>query len=84
MLSIEYYRKLKQLYRTQVSKAEFIYIYTHNCCVTYVMFKSRKGKYERIDDVPHDQLLLSRDKNLPSDVIVQVKFSPLEFNLYEG
>ena len=84
MLSIEYYRKLKQLYRTQVSKAEFIYIYTHNCCVTHVMFKSRKGKYEPIDDVPHDQLLLSRDKKLPNDVIVQVKFSPLEFNLYEG
>ena len=84
MLSIEYYRKIKQLYRTQVSKAEFIYIYTHNCCVDHVMFKSRKGKYEDVNEVPHDKLLLSRDKKLPADVIVQVKFSPLRFDLFEG
>ena len=84
MLSIEYYRKLKELYHKQVNKAQFIYIFTHDSIVTHVMFKSRKNKYEDITDVPHDKLLLSRDQKLPRDVIVQVKFSPLTFNLYEA
>lgn len=84
MLSIEYYRKLKELYHKQVTKAEFIYIYTHDCVVTQVMFKSRKGKYEQVNDCPHDKLLLSRDQKLPIDTIVQVKFSPLTFDLFEG
>ena len=93
MLSIEYYRKLKSMFHKQVSKAQFIYIYTTNTgqqqavgthVVTHVLFKSRKNKYEDVTDVPHDKLLLSRDKKLPKDVIVQVKFSPLEFNLLEG
>ena len=84
MLSIEYYHKLKSMFHKQVSKSQFIYIYTTDSVVTHVMFKSRKNKYEDIVDVPHDKLLLSREKNLPKDVIVQVKFSPLEFNLLEG
>ena len=86
LLAIEYYRKLKNLYRKQVSKSEFIYIYTNDCVVDHVLFKYRKQRYENINDVPHDTLLLTRDKNkkLPSSVIVQVKFSPLEFQLYEA
>lgn len=48
------------------------------------MFKSRKGKYTTIDNVPHDKLLLSRELALPQHVIVQIKFSPLTFNLLEG
>ena len=84
MLAIDYYHKLKSMFHKQVSKAQFIYIYTIDSVVTHVMFKSRKNKYERVDDVPHDKLLLSRDLKLPKDVIVQVKFSPLEFNLLEG
>ena len=84
MLAIEYYHKLKQLYHKEVTKSEFIYIYTHDCFVNQVMFKTRKGKYITKTEVPHDKLLLSRDKKLPVDVIVQVKFSPLVFNLIEG
>lgn len=84
MLSIEYYHKLKDIYHKQVSKAQFIYIYTHDNMVTHVMFKNRKNKYEDITEVPHDKLLLSRDIKLPKDVVVQVKFSPLTFTLFEG
>ena len=84
MLSIEYYRKLKSMFHKQVSKAQFIYIYTTDSVVTHVLFKSRKNKYEDVTDVPHDELLLSRELNLPKDVIVQVRFSPLEFKLLEG
>ena len=84
MLSIEYYHKLKDMYRKQCNKSQFIYIYTTDNVVTHVMFKSRKNKYDDINDVPHDKLLLSRDKQLPKDVIVQVKFSPLTFTLFEG
>ena len=94
MLAIEFYRKLKDLYRIDVSRSEFIYIYTHELpsqqdgkqiyTVTHVMFKFRKQKYKDVIDVPHDELLLSRDQKLPSDVIVQVKFSPLKFDLFEG
>ena len=84
MLSIEYYRKLKDKYRKNVQKSEFIYIYTNNSIVTHVLFKTRKQKYIDETDVPHEKLLLSRDLKLPEDVIVQVKFNPLEFNLFEG
>jgi len=83
MLSIEYYHKLKSLYRQEVSKAEFIYIYTVNSRVEKVLFKFRKNKYKEINDMPNDELLLSRDKVLPQNVLVQVKFNPLEFLLYE-
>ena len=84
MLSIEYYRKLKDMYRKNVIKSEFIYIYTNNSIVDHVLFKLRKQKYIRVDDVPHEKLLLSREQKLPENVIVQVKFNPLEFNLFEG
>lgn len=84
MLSIEYYHKLKDIYHKQISKAQFIYIYTTDSIVTHVMFKSRKNKYEDITNVPHDKLLLSRDQKLPKDVVVQVKFSPLTFTLFES
>ena len=83
LLAIEYYRQLKQLYRKLVSKAEFIYIYTVDGIVDKVMVKTRKQKYHEIDDAPHDKLLLLRDKQLPSNVMVQVKFNPLEFQLYD-
>lgn len=83
MLSIDYYHKLKDIYHKQISKAQFIYIYTTDSMVTHVMFKSRKNKYEDITNVPHDKLLLSRDQKLPKDVVVQVKFSPLTFTLFE-
>ena len=84
MLSIEYYHKLKDMYHKQCTKSQFIYIYTTDSIVTHVLFKSRKNKYEDITDVPHDKLLLSRDKQLPKDVVVQVKFSPLTFTMYEA
>ena len=83
MLSIEYYHKLKQQYRKLVSKAEFIYIYTVDGVVDKVVVKTRKNKYQEIDDAPRDKLLLSRDKQLPTNVMVQVKFNPLDFQLYE-
>ena len=94
MLAIQYYWKLKDLYRKLVSKAEFIYIYTiddYAGCehpgasyrVDKVMVKTRKNKYQEIEDAPHETLLLSRDKRLPSNVMVQVKFNPLEFKLYD-
>ena len=82
MLAIEYYRQLKQKYRKLVSKAQFIYIYTIDGVVDKVMVKTRKQKYQEID-APSDKLLLSRDKQLPSNVMVQVKFDPLDFQLYE-
>ena len=84
LLSIEYYHKLKELYHKYVIKSQFIYIYTKNSIVQHVLFKSRKNKYFKVEDVPHNKLLLSRDKVLPENVIVQVKFNPLEFNLFEG
>ena len=83
MLAIQYYWKLKDLYRKLVSKAEFIYIYTIDNVVDKVMVKTRKNKYQEIEDAPHETLLLSRDKRLPSNVMVQVKFNPLEFKLYD-
>ena len=83
MLAIEYYRKLKQRYRKLISKSEFIYIYTVKGIVDKVMIKTRKNKYQEINDAPRDSLLLSRDKALPDNVMVQVKFNPLEFQLYD-
>ena len=85
LLSIEYYHKIKELYRKEVSKSQFIYFYTSNNIVQKVGFRYRKkNKFQMVDDVPHDELLLSRDKKLPKDVIVQVAFNPLKFELYEG
>ena len=51
-----------------------------------IMVKGLKELGWDIDEtnVPHEKLLLSRDLKLPEDVIVQVKFNPLEFNLLEG
>ena len=83
MLAIEYYRKLKQRYRKLISKSEFIYIYTVKGIVDKVMIKTRKNKYQEINDAPRYSLLLSRDKALPDNVMVQVKFNPLEFQLYD-
>ena len=85
MLSVDYYHKLKDLYRQEVSKSMFIYIYTSDAIVQQVLFRYRKkNKYCLKKDVPHDKLLLSRDKQLPKDVIVQVKQAPLEFTLMEA
>ena len=85
MLSVDYYHKMKDLYRQEVSKSMFIYIYTSDAIVQQVLFRYRKkNKYCLKRDVPHDKLLLSRDKVLPKDVIVQVKFNPLEFTLMEA
>ena len=85
MLSVDYYHKLKYLYRQEVSKSMYIYIYTSDAIVQQVLFRYRKkNKYCLKKDVPHDKLLLSRDKPLPKDVIVQVKFNPLEFTLMEA
>ena len=85
MLSVDYYHKLKDLYRQEVSKSMYIYIYTSDAIVQQVLFRYRKkNKYCLKCDVPHDKLLLSRDKVLPKDVIVQVKFNPLEFTLMEA
>ena len=84
MLAIDYYHKLKSLYHKLTVKSQFIYIYTTDAVVTHVLFKSRKQKDVDVVDVPPDQLLLSRELNLPKDVIVQVRFCPLEFKLLEG
>ena len=82
MLSVDYYHKIKNLYRQEVSKSMFIYIYTSDAIVQQVLFRYRKkNKYCLKKDVPHDKILLSRDKVLPKDVIVQVKFNPLTFDL---
>lgn len=85
MLSIEYYRKIKGLYPKECHKSMFIYIYTVDSVVKQVGFRYRKkNHYKLISDVPHDELLLSRDLKLPKAVIVQVKFDPLTFDLIEG
>ena len=85
MLSIEYYHKIKELYRQDVSKSMFIYFYTVDGVVEKVGFRFRKkNKFKLYEDVPHEKLLLSRDLELPSAVIVQVSFNPLTFNLLEG
>lgn len=85
MLSIEYYRKLKELFPQDVHKSQFIYIYTNEEVVEKVGFRFRKkNKFKLIDDVPHDKLLLSRELKLPKNVIVQISFNPLTFKLLEG
>ncbi len=85
MLSIEYYRKLKRLFPYECHKSQYIYIFTVDKVVQQVGFRYRKKNgFKLIREVPNDELLLSRDKVLPSNVIVQVCFSPLTFNLLEG
>lgn len=85
MLSIEYYRKLKELYPQYVHKSTFIYIYTEDSVVNKVGFRFRKkNKFKLIEDAPKDKLLLSKELILPKNVIVQVSFSPLAFRLLEG
>ena len=85
MLGIDYYHKLKELYRHDVSKCQFIYIYTIDGVVQQVGFRYRKKSvFKLIRDVPHEKLLLSRDLKLPKAVIVQVKFNPLRFDLLDG
>ena len=85
MLSVDYYHKLKEMYKQEVHKSQFIYIYTEDSVVNKVGFRFRKkNKFKLVEDVPKDKLLLSRDKVLPKSVIVQVSFSPLAFKLLEG
>ena len=84
MFAVDYYHKLKELYRKEVSRSRYIYIYTNGGVVERVLFSLRKGKFIWHDDAPHDELTLSRDKKLPKNVIVQVKFDPLTFTLFEG
>ena len=85
MLSINYYHKIKQSFPKEVSKSRYIYIYTTDAIVQQVLFRYRKKNHYCLKrDVPHDKLLLSRDKQLPKDVIVQVKQAPLEFTLMEA
>ena len=85
MLSIDYYHKIKDLFPKEVHKSEFIYFYTMDGVVESISFKKRKKHdYKMINDIPHEKLLLSREKKLPQYVIVQVKFNPLTFNLLEG
>ena len=83
MLSIEYYHKLKSLYRKEVSKASFIYIYTLNRIPEKILFKYRDNKYREVFDFPKDELLLSRDKVLPNNVLVQIIRPSLQILLYE-
>ena len=85
MLAIEYYRKLKELYRHDVSKSMYVYIYTVDGVVEKVGFRYRKNsKFKMIENMPNDKLMLSRDMKLPKYVIVQVSFNPLTFKLLEG
>ena len=84
MLSCDYYQLLCYHFPKEVHKSQFIYIYTTDGVVKHVLFRFRKkNKYSLKHDVPHEKLLLSRDKQLPKDVIVQVCFAPLKFNLLE-
>ena len=85
MLSIDYYHKIKEIYRQDVHKSMFIYFYTVDSVVEKVGFRFRKkNKFKLMDNVPHEKLLLSRDLKLPKVVMVQVSFNPLTFNLMEG
>ena len=88
MLAIEYYRKLKNIYPNEVHKCKYIYIYTNDGVVENVLFKFRKNKGKNrclfIDDMPKDKLMLKREgEKLPKNVMVQVRFAPLEFILFE-
>lgn len=83
MLAIDYYHKIKDLYHKDVIKSKFIYLYTIDSVVDKVGFTYRKHGYKLVNEVPHDKLLLSRDKKLPREVLVQIKFNPLEILLIE-
>ena len=87
MLAIEYYRMLKNKYPDNVHKSKYIYIYTNDGVVENVLFRFRKkGKkgYVFIDDMPKEKLMLKRDgEKLPKNVMVQVRFAPLEFVLFD-
>ena len=88
MLAIEYYRMLKNKYPDNVHKSKYIYIYTNDGVVENVLFRFRKGKGKRgyvfIDDMPKEKLMLANDgKKLPKNVMVQVRFAPLEFILFD-
>ena len=88
MLAIEYYRMLKNKYPDNVHKSKYIYIYTNDGVVENVLFRFRKGKGKRgyvfIDDMPKEKLMLKRDgTKLPKNVMVQVRFAPLEFVLFD-
>ena len=87
MLAIEYYRMLKEKYKNEVHKSKYIYIYTNDGVVENVLFRFRKGNgkkgYLFIDDMPKEKLMLANDgKKLPKNVMVQVRFAPLEFVLF--
>jgi len=85
MLAVDYYHKLKEMYKQEVHKSQFIYIYTEDSVVNKVGFRFRKkNKFKLFEDPPKDKILLSRDLKLPKSVIVQVSFSPLAFKLLEG
>ena len=88
MLAIEYYRMLKNKYPNYTHKSKYIYIYTDNGVVGNVLFRFRKGKgkkgYLFIDDMPKEKLMLKRDgEKLPKNVMIQVRFAPLEFVLFD-
>ena len=88
MLAVDYYRTLKNKYKNEVHKSKYIYIYTNDGVVENVLFRFRKGKgkkgYVFIDDVPKEKLMLKREgEKLPKNVMVQVRFAPLEFILFE-
>ena len=88
MLAVEYYRMLKEKYKNEVHKSKYIYIYTNDGVVENVLFRFRKGKgkkgYLFVDDMPKEKLMLKRDsKTLPKKVMIQVRFAPLEFVLFE-
>ena len=88
MLAIEYYRMLKNKYPNYTHKSKYIYIYTDNGVVGNVLFRFRKGKGEKgyvfIDDMPKEKLMLKRDgEKLPKNVMIQVRFAPLEFVLFD-
>lgn len=83
MLAIDYYHKLKKLYRKETAKASYIYIYCNERIPEKIMFKFDKNKYKEITDFPKDELLLSRDKVLPQHVLVQIQKPSLKIMLYE-
>ena len=88
MLAVDYYRTLKNKYKNEVHKSKYIYIYTNDGVVENVLFRFRKGKgkkgYLFVDDMRKEKLVLKRDsKTLPKKVMIQVRFAPLEFVLFE-
>ena len=97
MLAIEYYRMLKDKYPDNVHKSKYIYIYTNDGVVENVLFRFRKGKgkkgYVFVDDMPKEKLMLKREaqgagakgsgETLPKKIMIQVRFAPLEFVLFD-